>query len=58
MIETNKEIYKQIDLVLELADEMASAAAAFNSQQGYDNFIRSRSTLRKTARNICTPVNV
>jgi hypothetical protein len=44
----------QINRILELADDMASAAASFNSQQGYDQFIRARDSFRKAAKGVCS----
>ncbi len=33
--------------IMELADEMAASAAAFNNQQSYSTFIQSRERLKK-----------
>lgn len=50
MLEINTEVAKLMDI----ADEMASAAASFNSQQGYDNFIRARSRFESSVKYICS----
>ena len=47
----NKELYNyEEDMakeIMELADEMAASAAAFNNQQSYSTFIQSREQLKK-----------
>ena len=43
--------------IVSLADEMASAAASFNSQQGYEQFIRARAALQEAVLSACAPVD-
>lgn len=43
----------EITRILNLADDMASASASFNSQQGYDQFIRARNNFRKATKGLC-----
>ena len=43
----------RIKEVLELGDEMASAATSFTSQQGYDQFIRARYKFRSAVKCLC-----
>lgn len=52
MPEINNTICEKSNKILKLADEMASAAASFNSQQGYDQFIQARDSLREAARKL------